>query len=304
MVQELVDYRLASYELRRAADAPPSNVIPFVSKAKPAIELPYFPNLKIACGHFKAGRTDAEEFKALPEAFGHLDPTRHFIARASGNSMNGGEHPIVDGDYLLLEHLSPTKAGSITGSVMAIERQDEDGGDNQYLLRVVTKNAEGDYVLRANNPDYPDMPATDDMRTLARLKEVIDPLDMVLGQAFVREDIPALFNEVFNAGSWHVGHVVLNDRQVHVLLVTLNKQGKAEEHRYLDRWIDEHTFAWQSQNSTLPAGKKGQEIIAHERLGIQIHLFVREQKLSGGKAAPFVYYGKVRYQSHEGSGPM
>ncbi|MCV2366966.1 DUF3427 domain-containing protein [Roseateles oligotrophus] len=304
MVQELVDYRLASYELRRAADAPPSNVIPFVPKAKPAIELPYFPNLKIACGHFRAGRTDAEEFKALPEAFGHLDPTRHFIARASGNSMNGGKHPIVDGDYLLLEHLSPTKAGSITGSVMAIERQDEDGGDNQYLLRVVTKDAEGGYVLRANNPDYPDMPATDDMRTLARLKEVIDPLDMVLGQAIAREDIPALFNEAFNPGSWNVGHVVLNDKKVHVLLVTLNKQGKAEEHRYLDRWIDDHTFHWQSQNSTSPAGKRGQEIIEHERLGIQIHLFVREQKLSGGKAAPFVYFGKVRYQSHEGSSPM
>ena len=304
MVQELVDYRLASYELRRAADAPPPNVIPFVPKAKPVIELPYFPNLKIACGHFRAGRTDADEFKALPEAFGQLDPTRHFIARASGNSMNGGKHPILDGDYLLLELLSPTKAGSITGSVMAIERQDEDGGDNQYLLRVVTKNAEGGYVLRANNPDYPDMPATDDMRTLARLKEVLDPLDMELGQAFVREDIPALFNEAFNPGSWNVGHVVLNDKKVHVLLVTLNKQGKAEEHRYLDRWIDVHTFSWQSQNSTSPTSKRGKEIIGHERLGIQIHLFVRDSRLSGGKAAPFTYHGKVHYQAHEGSSPM
>jgi SOS-response transcriptional repressor LexA len=304
MVQELVDYRLASYDLRRAAVLPPSNVIPLLPRAKPAVELPYFPNLKIACGHFKAGRADAEEFRVLPDAYGNLDPQRHFIARASGNSMNGGKHPILDGDYLLLELLSPTKAGSITGSVMAIERQDEDGGDNQYLLRVVTKNAEGGYLLRANNPDYPDMPATDSMRTLARLKQVLDPLDMVLGQSFDREDIPALFDEVFNVGRWNVGHVVLNDKKVHVLLVTLNKQGKAEEHRYLDRWIDDHTFHWQSQNSTSPAGKRGQEIIEHEQRGIQIHLFVREQKLSGGKAAPFVYHGKVRYQSHEGSSPM
>ena len=304
MVQELVDYRLAAYELRRAAELPASNVIPFVPRAKSAIELPYFPNLKIACGHFRAGRADAEEYRALPEALGKLDPLRHFIARASGNSMNGGKHPILDGDYLLLELLSPTKAGAITGSVMAIERQDADGGDNQYLLRVVTKSADGGYVLRANNPDYHDMSATDDMRTLARLKAVIDPFDMALGQSFEREDIATLFNDSFNPGSWNVGHVVLNDKKAHVLLVTLNKQGKAEAHRYLDRWIDDHTFHWQSQNSTSPASKRGQEIIEHERLGIQIHLFVRETKLSAGKAAPFVYHGKLRYQSHEGSSPM
>jgi hypothetical protein len=91
---------------------------------------------------------------------------------------------------------------------------------------------------------------------------------------------------------------------VHVLLVTLNKQGKAQEHRYHDHWIDEHTFHWQSQNATTPASKRGQEIIAHVAKGIAIHLFVRETKLGGGKAAPFVYRGPVTYQSHLGSNPM
>ena len=38
--------------------------------------------------------------------------------------------------------------------------------------------------------------------------------------------------------------------------------------------------------------------------GIAIHLFVREAKLGGGKAAPFVYFGPVTYQSHLGSNPM
>jgi hypothetical protein len=42
-------------------------VIPFTPKPTEAnVELPYFPNLKIACGHFRTGRTDAEEHKALP----------------------------------------------------------------------------------------------------------------------------------------------------------------------------------------------------------------------------------------------
>lgn len=304
LLQELAAYRLATYEVRRPVEAEASNVIPFTPKQRPEVELPYFPNLKIACGHFRAGRTDAEEHRTLPPAYGKLDATRHFIARASGNSMDGGKNPIRDGDYLLLELVSPSNAGSITGTVMAIERQDQAGGDNQYLLRVVTKTKDGSYILKANNPAYEDLQATDEMRTLARLKAVVDPLDLVIGQPFAREDIPALFGETFNPGSWNVGHVVLNDKKVHVLLVTLNKQGKAQEHRYHDHWIDEHTFHWQSQNATTPASKRGQEIINHAAKGIAIHLFVRETKLGGGKAAPFVYRGPVTYQSHLGSNPM
>jgi hypothetical protein len=39
-------------------------------------------------------------------------------------------------------------------------------------------------------------------------------------------------------------------------------------------------------------------------LGIDIHLFVRENKPAAGKAAPFTYHGRVVYQSHQGSQPM
>lgn len=304
MLQELVDYRLAAYEIRVQPDAAASNVVPFPVKRRDAVELPYFPNLKIACGHFKTGRTDSEEHRALPTTYGPLDPSRHFIARATGSSMDGGKNPVRDGDHLLLELITPTRAGSITGNVVAIERQDEAGGENQYLLRVVTKNRDGQYVLKANNPAFDDMPATDDMRTLARLRNVIDPLDLAVGQAFQREEIPALFGEEFNPGNWNVGHVTLNDKQAHVLLVTLNKQGKADEHKYLDHWIDEHHFHWQSQNSTTPQSKRGREIIEHEAKGIAIHLFVRDGKLAGGKAAPFLYHGRATYESHQGSGPM
>lgn len=303
MLQELVDYRLAAYEVRLAVAEPVNNVIPFPTKPREVVELPYFPNLKIACGHFKTGRADAEEHRALPLAYGTLDPSRHFIARASGNSMNGGKHPVLDGDYLLLELITPSRAGSITGSVVAIERQD-DSGDNQYLLRVVTKNRDGQYFLKANNPDYEDLPATDDMRTLARLRHIIDPLDLAIGESFMREDIPPLFGESFNPGNWNVGHVVLAPKKAHILLVTINKQGRADEHKYMDHWIDDSHFHWQSQNATDPSSKRGQEIIRHAALGIDIHLFVRENKLAAGKAAPFTYHGRVVYQSHQGSQPM
>ncbi|MEO5697009.1 MAG: DUF3427 domain-containing protein, partial [Burkholderiaceae bacterium] len=217
---------------------------------------------------------------------------------------DGGKHPIQDGDYLLLELVSASSAGSITGTVMVIERQEEAGGDNQYLLRVVTKAKSGQYILKANNAMYEDLPANDEMRTLARLKAVVDPLDLVVGHSFAREEIPGLFGETFNPGSWNVGHVVLNDKKAHVLLVTLNKQGKAQEHRFHDHWVDEHTFHWQSQNATTPASKRGQEIIQQEAKGIAIHLFVREARLESGKGAPFVYRGRASYAAHTGSNPM
>jgi hypothetical protein len=304
LVQELIDYRLATYEARQAAVAPTSaEIIPFTPARKGRIELPYFPNLPIACGHFKTGSADAEEHVSLGSGYDRLESARHFIARASGNSMSGGRNPIQDGAYLLLEVVNPSSAGSITGSVMAIDRQDATG-DNQYLLRVVTKTRDGRYILKANNPDYADLEANEEMRTFARLKAIVDPFDIAVGKPFMREEIPPLFGETFNVGSWNNGHILPKDKKAQILLVTLNKQGKAEDHRYLDHWIDETTFHWQSQNATTPGSPRGHEIIQHEKLGIALHLFVRERKLDGGKAAPFIYQGRVRYRSHTGSAPM
>ncbi|MFP4181566.1 MAG: DUF3427 domain-containing protein, partial [Thiohalospira sp.] len=302
MVQELVDYRLARYPLSQAPAAGAGQVIPFPSQ-EDRTEVPYYPDLGIACGHFRTSRAEDEERIAVPSGHGRLDPERHFVARASGDSMNGGKHPIRDGDYLLLEWVTQTSAGSITGETMALERQDE-AGDTQYLLRGITKASDGRYVLKARNPDYEDLEADESIRTFARLKAVLDPLELGKGEAFQREEIPALFGTTFNQGTWNSGHVVLPDR-THILLVTLNKQGKQDEHRYLDYFIDEQTFHWQSQNQTTPESKRGREIVEQAQRGTKIHLFVRDQKLGpDGRSAPFRYLGTVDYLSHEGSAPM
>ena len=146
------------------------------------------------------------------------------------------------------------------------------------------------------------LPGTDDLH--APVRAGIDPLARAIGQSWLREEIPPLFGEAFNAGNWHSGHVVLKEKQVHLLLVTLNKQGRADNRRYLDHWLDARTFHWQSQDATSPTSKRGREIIDHQRLGIGIHLFIRETRLAGGRAARFVYHGPVTYRSHSGSEPM
>jgi len=191
MVQELVDYRLAAYEPRLSTPEPSTKeepvehsaaILPFRKRAgEPAAvdEIPYFPDLRIACGHFRSGRSDADASCRIGPGFGRLDPARHFVARAVGNSMNGGKQPVQDGDYLLLELIDPAKAGSITGNIMVIERQGVDGAD-QYLLRVVHKSPEGRYILKATNPDYPDYEADEGMRTLARLRSVLTAEDLLI----------------------------------------------------------------------------------------------------------------------------
>ncbi len=267
--------------------------------------VPFFSDLKIACGYFRSSTHESDniEYRDLPLSYGVLDPDKHFIAAAKGDSMNGGKNPIHDGDYLLLELINSASAGSISNQIMAIETQDE-SGDDQYLLRYVKKRQDGGYDLVANNHDYPVFQANDTMRTFARLKSVISPLDIVLHQSFMREEIPALFGHVFNTGSWQSGHVSIKNDPNQYLFVTLNKQGKLEEHQYHDYFKDESTFHWQSQNSAVPATGKGKRIIEHEKNGSHVYLFVRKNKLEGSMAAPFTYCGELTYKSHQGEKPM
>lgn len=144
-----------------------------ISVADSSTQLPYFPHLKMACGHFKTGDDSNVEYIGVPDNVGRFSPSNHFLARASGNSMNGGKNAIYDGDLLLFEWITADKAGSLQGATVAIEC-DGDGDESQYLLRNVKKVAEGKYLLIANNPDYDALNSDESMRTFARLVRRID----------------------------------------------------------------------------------------------------------------------------------
>jgi SOS-response transcriptional repressor LexA len=300
-----VNYRFLQYEQRLTNKVIEGDSSTVKGLPDAANSIPYFSDLKIACGHFRTSSHETEEIEqiALPEKYGTLDPAKHFIARAMGNSMNGGKHPIHDGDYLLLEHITSNNAGSISNQIVAIERQDT-SGDDQYLLRSVNKLGQGQYELFAQNSDYEPMMATEDMATFARLKDVIDPMDLHLHQAFMREEVPALFGLEFNTGSWQSGHVCVKDHSDQYLFATLNKRGRNAEHRYHDYFEDAKTFHWQSQNSGVPTSGKGKRVVEHQKNGSKLHLFVRKDRLIAKKGAPFYYCGTVNYVSHEGEKPM
>ena len=125
-----------------------------------------------------------------------------------------------------------------------------------------------------------------------------------LYHSFYRWKIPELFGLEFNPGLWNSGYVWSKAHEDQFLLITLNKQGKIKDHQYHDFFIDQARFHWQSQRSTSSGNTKGKRIINHAADGSRIHLFVRRNRLEGGKAAPFVYCGTVQYLRHDGEKPM
>jgi superfamily II DNA or RNA helicase/SOS-response transcriptional repressor LexA len=306
LAQEIINYRFLQYEARLSNKDITTNANVFSFEKNEEQEIPYFSDLRIACGHFRTSQheTDNIEHRSLPISLGKLDPVKHFIARASGDSMNGGLHPIRSGDYLLLEVITPNNAGSNDGRIIAIEQQDVTG-DDQYLLRKIKKIAQNEYQLIAQNPDYPPMLATEEMNTFARFKQVLDVTDIYLHHEIYKQDVSEIFGLEYKEGVWKMpGHVCPSGSNDQFLFVTLNKQRADANYRYNDYFIDKSHFHWQSQNSTTPQNKKGLRIINSNNSEGSIYLFVRKFPKVGGKTAPFIFCGRLSYGNHSGSAPI
>ena len=125
-----------------------------------------------------------------------------------------------------------------------------------------------------------------------------------VGREYARNEIAPLWGLPFEDAKWRqTGFVWTVD---HIfLLVTLEKTGMREEHRYQDRFLNAGRFEWQSQNRTTQGGKPGQALLHHRERGIDVHLFVRRfPKTQRGKAAPFLYCGDLEFESWEGEKPI
>jgi hypothetical protein len=87
-----------------------------------------------------------------------------------------------------------------------------------------------------------------------------------------------------------------------VIITKLDTSTAIERHQYRNRFIDDHTFSWTSQNRMGTGNEAGLKVIEHERRGLRLHLFVQPRS-----HAPACYLGLVRVGGRadaEGSGPM
>lgn len=136
------------------------NIIRYKTKGRiETIAIPFYTDLKIACGDFRDGYSEYNHSTLdVENCHGNLDPQKHFIVCAIGNSMDGGRNPISDGDYLLFEK---NTGGTISNQLFAIEQQDG-FGDTSYIFKRIEKDSQGRYRLVSTNKDYEDIPVDND----------------------------------------------------------------------------------------------------------------------------------------------
>jgi len=125
--------------------------------------------------------------------------------------------------------------------------------------------------------------------------------NLELWREYMREDIPELFGEKFNSGKWNSGIVMAGEDMI--LLVTLKKDNLSSGNNYEDYFLDPETFHWQSQSQTTLNSKHG-KIITDKNNNNKVHLFVRKNKLRGGKASPFLYCGVLHAKSWSNEKPI
>jgi hypothetical protein len=266
-------------------------------------KLPYFPELRVACGaiHQTDRLSDVTTYVEI-RADRDVDPARHFLVRAAGDSMNGGANPIQDGDLVLCEWWRGGPAADILGKPMLIEGH---VGEESFAAIKVPLQRGGSWILHSWNPSERDqeLPAGDKVEPVARVLGVVEEAQgLILYAKYAREDIARAFGSTSNA-SWQVGH---RDIEVHskphtILMVDLRKDvGTKVEHRYADLFVSRDELQWESQAQTAPSDAKGRRIIEHAKDGRLVHLFARYRK----RGDDFVYCGTMTYLRHEGEKPM
>jgi len=231
-----------------------------------------------------------------------LDPARHFVVRADGDSMNGGDTPIADGDLVLCEWVKGRGLDGIEGKPHLLVGSD--AADTSFAVMKIPRRRDGHWLLESWNPAFAPMamPATGSLQPVARVVEVVaEELGLELWGTYERAAVVAAFGGT-NDPSWQVGHrdIDVGGKPHTVLLVTLRKDGQTKiEHRYDDGFSTPDVLAWTSQNSTTPGMAKGRRIMGHRAEGRTLHLFVRYDSKQ-----VFTYLGPVEYLSHEGEAPM
>lgn len=113
----------------------------------------------IHAGFAAAAEEQAEEVLTL-EDYLVRDRSSTFLLRVKGDSMiNAG---IQEGDLVLVERGAVPKVHDIVVGVL----------DGEYTLKRLRKD-KGKYYLHAENPDYPDLYAMDELKTAGVVKGVI-----------------------------------------------------------------------------------------------------------------------------------
>jgi phage repressor protein C with HTH and peptisase S24 domain len=152
-------------------------LVPVLAVERPeAPALPYYSDLAVACGLGDTQHADADATAAINIDTEHvIDPRRHFVVRARGDSMDGGERPIRDGDLVLCARLAAPLPESVDGKPCLLVAHD--GPDmSEAMIKVPTRIGEDTWVLRSWSPGQADLPIDrwEALRVVARVIGVVE----------------------------------------------------------------------------------------------------------------------------------
>ena len=276
----------------------------------PLGRIPYYPELRAACGLVDP-QYEGHDYKTslAVKSERALDPKLHFVVRASGDSMDGGNMPIRDGDLVLCESVDALagRPDQFAGKTVLLS-----GGsvDDAFAMIKQPLRSDGRWTLRSSNPAVRDqeLPQGTQLRIAARVLEVVEEQrDPVLWGLYDRDVIAGMFGHQNNP-SWQTGYrdVEINGEAHTVLMVNLRKPKDTPlEHRYADRFLSPEEFQWESQASTARSSAKGQRILNQQRDGRFVHLFVRyHTKDAKGRVEPYTYCGTLQYLRSEDERPI
>jgi superfamily II DNA or RNA helicase/diadenosine tetraphosphate (Ap4A) HIT family hydrolase len=265
-------------------------------------QLPFFADVQAACGALLPDASNAAPAQQVAIKSDHaLDPSKQFVVRALGDSMNGGDTPIADGDLVLCEWARGASPAEFEGRAFLLVGTD---GEHSFAAIKVPRGHGDGWVLESWNPTEPSqpIPAGAKLEPVARVLGVVrEADDLVLWGEYDRDAIAKAFGSVNNP-SWKVGHrdITVAGQPHTILMVTLRKASQTNvDHRYSDQFVSANTLKWDSQASTKASSLKGRRITGHAAEGRTVHLFIQYDAHS-----PFTYCGAVSYVSHEGEAPM
>jgi hypothetical protein len=123
------------------------------------------------------------------------------------------------------------------------------------------------------------------------------PEDLNLFAKYDRPEIIRHFGVQYDPAKHNTGMLWFGREGV--VITKLDTSSAKEQHQYTNRFIDEQTFSWTSQNRMGTANEAGRKVIEHDARQLRLHLFVQPRSHE-----PAFYLGTGNVTEAVGKGPM
>jgi SOS-response transcriptional repressor LexA len=156
-----------------------------------------FPSLRAAAGHALAAAradrvADAPGTETVHLPLSVAPSPDLFAVRVVGDSMDGGDMPIRDGDWAVLRWARAARLGALEGRVALVEVAASPGyasGDAAYVLKRVVRDGDR-WLLASDEQGGPTIPASANTTAIAILERVVRPEDVApaIGERRVNDE--------------------------------------------------------------------------------------------------------------------